>query len=431
MVAELVPGPPAAVACLDALEGVLDTMSTDAYADLDVTTLRCVVDRVRRAKARLAAHELAAVRELDTHRAAAANGKKPRTGDELANSFGRDRQESNRAVRNAKNLQAARKTEQALAAGEIAEGQAAVVAGAIAGLDDSVTDEQRDACEAALIEDAKRMPIGDLRRRALRATDAFKPKPEAAADEDEALRARERRARQRAEMWMHDDGDGTWRFGGRIPALQAEMLKNALDAYAAPRRRHLSPEQEREQDELTYAQRMGRAFMALIEHLPTDLLPTHGTTPATVTVRIDLDDLKKKLGAATLTSGARISNSEVRRLACNHGILPMVFNGGSLPLDMGRSKRLFTPTQRLAQDQRDLGCVTPGCEAPPTWCEGHHWKQDWAHGGTTNIDDGCLLCPMHHHQAHEQEWQFRLAPDGVIEVRRPGGIWARNHRWRP
>jgi hypothetical protein len=426
MVAELVPMPPKAVACLDALEAVIDSMSLDAYADLDVRTVRSVVDRIRRAKARLGAHELAAVRELDTSR-----GENGRTGEELARSFGRDQSEGNRTVRNAKAMSSARKTENALAAGELAETQAAVIAGAMAGLGDDVTAEQRDACEESLIEDAKRLPIKDLRQRALRASDAFKSREEAARDEDEALQARERRARQRTEMWMHNDEDGTWRFGGRIPSMHAEILKQALDAYAAPRRRHLSPEQERHQDQLTYGQRLGRAFCALIEHLPVDQMPRSGGTPATVTISIDLDDLKTKIGAATLSTGTRISSGELRRLACTQGILPMVLNGASVPLDMGRSRRLFTPYQRMCQDQRDLGCVVPGCEAPPGWCEGHHWKQDWADGGTTDVNDGCLVCPFHHHQAHEQDWSFRLAPDGVIEVRRPGGIWQRNHRWRP
>jgi hypothetical protein len=378
MVAELIPMPPKAVACLDALEAVIDSMSLDAYADLDARTVRSVVDRIRRAKARLGAHELAAVRELDTSR-----GENGRTGEELARSFGRDQSEGNRTVRNAKVMSSARKTENALAAGELAETQAAVIAGAMAGLGDDVSAEQRDACEESLIEDAKKLPIG------------------------------------------------TWRFGGRIPSMHAEILKQALDAYAAPRRRHLSPEQERHQDQLTYGQRLGRAFCALIEHLPVDQMPRSGGTPATVTVSVDLDDLKTKVGAATLSTGTRISSGELRRLACSQGILPMVFNGASVPLDMGRSRRLFTPYQRMCQDQRDLGCVVPGCEAPPGWCEGHHWKQDWADGGTTDVNDGCLVCPFHHHQAHEQDWSFRLAPDGVIEVRRPGGIWQRNHRWRP
>jgi hypothetical protein len=209
------------------------------------------------------------------------------------------------------------------------------------------------------------------------------------------------------------------------------MLKTSLDATAAPRRRHLTAEQERDQDELTYGQRMGRAFAGLVEHLPTDKLPTAGGTPALITVNIDLDDLRRRVGAATLTTGTRISSGELRRIACTRGIMPMVFAGKSLPLDMGRAKRLFTPAQRIAHAIRDLGCVTPGCEAPPEWCEDHHWRLRWADGGPTDIDGGALLCSLHHHRSHDENWQFRLALDGIIEVKKPGGVWERNHRWRP
>lgn len=426
MVAELVPPPPSVVACLDALDHVLDGMMLDSYAELDPAGRRLAVDRLRRLKARLTAHELAAVRAYD-----AARGDKGQTGPALAQRFGRDQREANRAVHVAKSLCAAPQTEDALAAGELAESQAAVIAGAMAGLPDSVPPAQRAACESTLIADAKRLSIKDLRHRALRASDTFREPAKAAHDENEALRRREQRAWQRTEAWLTDDHDGTWRFGGRLPDLQAQMLKGVLDAIAAPRRRHLTESQERDQDELTYSQRMGRAFAGLVEHLPTDKLPTTGGTPAVVAVKIDLEDLADQLAAATLSTGTRLSAGEVRRLACHHGILPMVFSGGSLPLDMGRSKRLFTPAQRLAMAARDLGCVTPGCEAPPGWCEGHHWRQQWAAGGTTNLDDGVLLCSRHHHQAHDEDWQFRLADDGHAEIRRPRGVWQRNHRWRP
>ncbi|KQV73659.1 hypothetical protein ASC61_00725 [Aeromicrobium sp. Root344] len=426
MVAELVPAPPPLVGCLDALDAVLDEMPVEAYASLDPAMRRHAVERLRRLKARITAQELAAVRALD-----AGLGDKTRTGEVLARGFGRDKWEADRSVRVAKALSAAPRTEDALAAGELAETQAAVIAGTMADLPDGVTADQRAACEKSLIADAKRFPIKDLRQRALRISDAFKQPADAKVDEDEALRARERRAWARTEAWLVDDQDGTWRFGGRLPALHGEMLKSALDAIAAPRRRHLTAEQERDQDELTYPQRMGRAFAHLIERLPTDKLPTTGGTPAVITVNIDLNDLKKRVGAATLTTGTRISSSELRRLACNHGILPMVFDGQALPLDMGRAKRLFTPAQRVAIANRDLGCITPGCEAPPGWCEGHHWRNNWANGATTNINDGTLLCSRHHHQAHDEHWQFRQAPDGIIEIKTPGGLWQRNHRWRP
>jgi hypothetical protein len=426
MVAELVPPPPPLVGCLDALDAVLDDMPTSAYADLDPATLRHAVDRLRRLKARITGQELAAVRALDT-----GSDDQTRTGEMLARGFGRDKRDADRSVRVANHLSAAPATEDALAAGELAESQAAVIAGTMAGLPDDVTPQQRHACEKSLIADAKRFPIKDLRQRALRISDTFKEPADAAADEDEALKARERRAWARTEAWLVDDHDGTWRFGGRLPALHGEMLKSALDAIAAPRRRHLTPEQERDQDQLTYPQRVGRAFAHLIERLPTDKLPTTGGTPAVITVNIDLQDLRNKVGAATLTTGTRVSSGELRRLACNHAILPMVFNGTTLPLDMGRAKRLFTPAQRIAIANRDLGCTAPGCEAPPGWCEAHHWQDDWANGATTNINDGTLLCSRHHHQAHHDNWQFRKAPDGIIEIRKPHGLWQRNHRWRP
>ncbi len=401
-------------------------MPTEAYAGLDPAMRRHAVERLRRIKARIAAQELAAVRALD-----AGLGDKARTGDLLARGFGRDTWEANRTVRVAKHLSSAPKTEDALASGELAETQAAVIAGTMADLPDDVTPEQRDACETTLIADAKRFPIKDLRQRALRIRTCSRTRAEAAADEDEALRLRERRAWARTEAWLVDDKDGTWRFGGRLPSLHGEMLKSALDAIAAPRRRHLTAEQERDQDELTYPNGWAARSPTSSNDSPPTSSPPPAAPPRSSRSTSTSTTSRSKIGAATLTTGTRISSGELRRLACTQGILPMVFNGASLPLDMGRSKSLFTPAQRIAIANRDLGCVTPGCEAPPGWCEGHHWQHDWANGSTTNIDDGTLLCSRHHHQAHDENWQFRQATDGHIEIKKPHGVWQRNHRWRP
>ncbi len=102
MVAELVPSPPPLVGCLDALDEVLDSMPTEAYAWLDPALQRHAAERLRRIKARVAAQELAAVRALD-----AGLGDKARTGDLLARGFGRDTWEANRTVRVAKTLSSA------------------------------------------------------------------------------------------------------------------------------------------------------------------------------------------------------------------------------------------------------------------------------------------------------------------------------------
>jgi hypothetical protein len=277
--------------------------------------------------------------------------------------------------------------------------------------------------EKRLIGDAKRLSLPDLRRRVLRVADIYAPKADADLDEDTKLRRQEAQAWQDTELWIGAVKDGKARFGGEIPALYADLLKNQLGAIAAPRRN------EDTDPDLTFNQRMGRAFCHWVEKIPTDGLPTTGGTAATLTVNIDFEDLKSQIAAATLGTGTRISASEVRRLACNHDILPRVLDGKSIPLDQGRAKRLFTPAQRLAMADRDRGCTYPGCDRPPAWTEAHHidwWAKD---GGATDLERGTLLCARHHHWVHSEDIHIRRR-DSHTEFQ-INGIWQTNHRWRP
>jgi hypothetical protein len=97
-------------------------------------------------------------------------------------------------------------------------------------------------------------------------------------------------------------------------------------------------------------------------------------------------------------------------------MLPAVFGGESLPLDVGRSKRLFTRHQRRALEHRDRGCIFPGCDRPPSWCVAHHARERWADGSATDLDDGVLMCPHHHRVLHDDGWDVRFAPDGIPEL---------------
>ncbi len=116
---------------------------------------------------------------------------------------------------------------------------------------------------------------------------------------------------------------------------------------------------------LTYGQRRGRAFLELIEHLPTTKLPQHGVGNAQIVVTIDAATLATGIGEATLDTGGVISAGEARRLACNAGLLPVVLDGPSKILDLGMSQRLFDRYQRIALAVRDKGCVWPGCDTAP------------------------------------------------------------------
>ena len=133
--------------------------------------------------------------------------------------------------------------------------------------------------------------------------------------------------------------------------------------------------------------------------------------------------------AGTLATGERLSATEIRRLACTSGILPRVLDGTSQILDQGRTKRLFTPPQRIALADRDNGCTYPGCDRPPAWTEAHHlnhWTRD---NGPTTLTNAALLCARHHHFIHTEGIQGRIQ-DGHVQFH-INGIWHTNHRWRP
>ena len=164
---------------------------------------------------------------------------------------------------------------------------------------------------------------------------------------------------------------------------------------------------------------MGQAFGELIEHLPVDELPQAGGVAATLTVTLDAHTLTTGVGAATLSTGTRVSAGQARRLACNAGIIPAVFDGESVCLDMGRSRRLHTRYQRIAIGITQQGCIWPGCDRPPAWTEIHH-PTPWSAGGTTTLE-AAMVCPRHHHLAH-QDWQIRIAADGIPEVIPPTRI---------
>jgi hypothetical protein len=66
---------------------------------------------------------------------------------------------------------------------------------------------------------------------------------------------------------------------------------------------------------------------------------------------------------------------------------------------------------------RDRGCTADGCSIPAAWCEAHH-RQPWSRGGKTNLADGKLLCPFHHHRAHDPAWQTHHHPNGSTTFHR-------------
>ncbi|MBD8516470.1 HNH endonuclease signature motif containing protein [Plantibacter sp. CFBP 8804] len=131
-------------------------------------------------------------------------------------------------------------------------------------------------------------------------------------------------------------------------------------------------------------------------------------TPVTVIIRTDHDTLETGLGTATIDGiDEPIGAGALRRLAADANLIPMILSGPSQVLDLGTSTRLFTRAQKLALAERDGGCAWTGCTHPPSFTEAHHitW---WSQGGPTNLDNGILLCPFHHHRIHDDHWTITI-----------------------
>lgn len=99
-------------------------------------------------------------------------------------------------------------------------------------------------------------------------------------------------------------------------------------------------------------------------------------------------------------SGADLPVEAVRRLACEADIIPVVLDGRSVPIDVGRAKRLATAHQRRALEAVHTTCAVPECDVRFDRCHIHHIDY-WEHGGTTDLVNMVPLCNKHHHAVHE------------------------------
>jgi hypothetical protein len=117
--------------------------------------------------------------------------------------------------------------------------------------------------------------------------------------------------------------------------------------------------------------------------------------------------------AAGLDFGSRLHPADLRLLACDARVVPIVMNGAGQPLDVGRARRTIPDGLRRAVAARDRGCARPGCGRPASWCELHHIIA-WEDGGET-VEHNCMmlccvmLCRFHHRLLHRDSgWLVRI-----------------------
>jgi hypothetical protein len=304
----------------------------------------------------------------------------------------------------------------ALATGRCSVAQARVIVSALERLPDRVGQHVVDRAEATLVGYAEQFPPSQLHRLGRHVLEVVAP--EIAEDEEaRRLQDEERHAREKTRLSLRRLGDGTTRLSGRVPDAAATRLKTYIDAFISPRREHPDA-QVPPADRMPYPRRLGLGFCAFLEHADPARLPEHGGDATTVLVTMTLDQLRTELAAAAIVGDdAGMTAGEARRLACTAGIIPAVLGGASEILDLGRTKRVFSPAQRKALRLRDDQCRSEGCTIPAAWCEAHHLEPWWS-GGRSDLTNGILLCSHHHHRAHDTRYLADRLPNGDVRFSR-------------
>ena len=238
----------------------------------------------------------------------------------------------------------------------------------------------------------------------------------------------------RAEAWLDPDGvapredelragrlftirverSGMMVLTGRLDPEHGAPVKTAIDAVVTAELRAARDAENTGPDAVrrTVVQMQADALARICEHAlgcTNKDLPLEG---ATVIVRIDHDDLINGTGHATIDGiDTPVSVATARRIAAGGQVISCVLGGDSQILDWGRTRRLFTPTQRLALVERDGGCAM--CGAPPGHTKVHHirwWARD---AGPTDLTNGVLLCESCHHRIHDNDWDIRIEGIGT------------------
>ena len=210
--------------------------------------------------------------------------------------------------------------------------------------------------------------------------------------------------------WWNDDEDAL-HLSGRIPGADGAAVKKAIELIAddAPP----GPDG-------SYEPHDRRCADALVDLAAAHLAVGSDTDRATVVVHVDVADLNKIHGSATLEDGPSVVAETARRLACDGRVQLSVDAANGEPVGLGRTRRTISPWLAREIHRRDGGCRFADC-GRTRGLQVHHIHH-WAHGGTTDLDNLVLLCRFHHRLIHEGGWRLIKDSSSCLRFVRPDGF---------
>ncbi|GAA1971511.1 HNH endonuclease signature motif containing protein [Nocardioides panacihumi] len=403
---------------LGRLHEVFEEVSTDTAWALTPEELAECLCEAYAAQGRLAALTLGLVAQADR------SGLPAYDGEVSLVAWLRDRvrlapAEAKRQIRLASRLEHHDVTRRALGSGAFPVASAAVIMQALDALPADVDPTVIEEAEAYLAGEAHAHDSQALRRLAAHLHEVIDPDGADQRLAEQLARAEAEAARQCFLQLRHDEGTATSEGTFRIPLLQGVKLQRMLESLTNPGRPDPIESVDPETGvQVSAEERRGRAFLELIDRIPTKKLPELGGSDPTVVVTMELGTLLGGPQAAQLDTRHAISPGLARRLAAQAGVIPAVLGSSSEVLDLGRQVRFHRPKQRLAMAVTQGGtCAVHTCTRSAVGADAHHLIP-WHEGGPTNTADGVLICPRHHTFADHPDHQvIRLRP-GRIQIHR-------------
>lgn len=214
---------------------------------------------------------------------------------------------------------------------------------------------------------------------------------------------------------LHNCEDGSVCLRGHFSQVDGQLIKTALEPLARK-----NGKQDHRDKDTRYADSLtelcGRALQA------GDLPRVGGVRPHLMVTAT----LGTVLGVSSepgrdLVSGEPVHPKTVERIACDCSVTRILMEGDSVVVDVGRARRVISPSQRKALCAQDPICRWQGCHRPAAYAYGHHVRF-WRDGGGTDLGEMALLCGRHHYLVHEGGWHMFVDEDRrLITVPPPSG----------
>lgn len=120
------------------------------------------------------------------------------------------------------------------------------------------------------------------------------------------------------------------------------------------------------------------------------------------------------------TNGVPLHPDDVLRAALSGHVRRVILDAKSVPINLGRARRVFTGAARDAARLLVDWCDHPGCDVPASVCQVDH-SVGWSSDGRTDQDNAGIECGRHNRHKHRNRYRTRRAMNGRMYTIRPDG----------